>query len=588
MTIVSGLFLSGILSLILGVICFQKKRQLNTKALGLYQFFAGIWAFSYLGELLLPTVQQKMLTAVIAYTGLPFVPVLSFIIITNYVFPDVFIKRRQVLYLMIVPVITFLLISTNQFHELFYKNVHLLNVSGFNVLGKDAGIWFYVHVIYSYTMLMGSAITLVIYLFRSTQIFRSQTIILIIAIALPWVSNMFYVFNGTNRFDYTPIAFIFSGGFLIWGMNSLKLFDIVPAARAQVFESMLDSVFVVDARERIVDMNLSARMLVGEKKLLGKFLYELKDQLPSSLVDIFVKPPGEHEVVIGDATYAALISALVDTQTSLQGKIVSLRDITARKKAEISLMETENILRANEKNLIEINASKDRFFSIIAHDLKSPFTGIIGLVEILTDDFYSLSTEEQFKLLSSLKELSENTLKLLENLLQWAWSQTGKIRFEPRSLTVKLLINNCIIALHHTAELKNVKLDADISSDTVVFGDEEMIGSIFRNLISNAIKFSRSGDTIRIHCEQQSDGYHFQVQDSGIGISPEGIDKIFRIDQSYSQKGTAGERGTGLGLILCKEFIEKHNGRIWVDSTVGKGSTFTVLFPFQDYSILKN
>jgi signal transduction histidine kinase len=227
-------------------------------------------------------------------------------------------------------------------------------------------------------------------------------------------------------------------------------------------------------------------------------------------------------------------------------------------------------------------------FSIIAHDLKSPFTAIIGLTEILVEEFNSLDRAGQLRFLSDLKSLSENTLKLLENLLQWAGSRTGKIMFRPKTLDMKLIASNVIIALYHIAEQKHVKLISMIPPDIQIYGDEKMVASVLRNLITNAIKFSHAGGSVTIGGRKTDEGVVISVVDTGVGMSTKEKEIIFVIDQIYSKRGTAGETGTGLGLILCKEFMDKHHGKIWAESTEGEGTTFYLLFPERDYYIVTN
>jgi signal transduction histidine kinase len=250
-------------------------------------------------------------------------------------------------------------------------------------------------------------------------------------------------------------------------------------------------------------------------------------------------------------------------------------DITERKEAE-------EALRISEQNLRESNATKDKFFSIIAHDLKNPFNSILGFSQILIDDFEIFDEAKLKSIAGQINSGARHLYKLLENLLQWSRAQTGKIKYIPKEVDVKLIVDNYVMIMGLTAEDKNIKIHSTITDKMMLYIDWNMIESVIRNLLSNAIKFSHEGGKIEVSKEETDDFVTFSVKDEGVGISAKNIDKLFRIDTTFTTKGTANERGTGLGLILCKEFVERHGGNIWVESEVGKGSTFKFTLPKYD------
>ena len=575
----TGLFLAGILSLFLSIIFFRNRLQINTRYFALFHLAAAIWAFGYLGELLVPTLSQKLFMAKIQYFGLPFVPVYSFIAFMHYISKNNFPSKKQFWLVQIVPFITLLLVCTNEFHELHYKHPHLHEVFGFYVVGKEIGPWYLIHVAYSYGILLVSATELFLLLLRNHQIFRFHSIILLISVVLPWIGNISYVFGGANSLDFTPFCFVFSGAITVWAMSGHKLFDIAPAAREKVFESMSDCIIVFDAQMQIIDMNTSAQKLFGNN-CIGKSATQLHGAFPPGLMNIFEKSEGKCEIAIGENTYDVLISSLKNGRTILGGKILSSRDITQRKNTELALKEKERVLRKSEQELSEMNIAKDKFFSIIAHDLKNPFSSIIGLTAILLEEFSTTPKEELYKWLSDLKGLSFNTLKLLENLLQWSRSQTGSLQFKPAPGDMSRTAENACLALEQIAGQKIILLGSSIPKDTMVVFDEEMIGSVFRNLLGNAIKFSFPGGKVVIDFRRDSESFVFMVTDRGKGMSAERMAKLFHIEKTISERGTAGELGTGLGLLLCKEFVQKHDGEIWAESILDKGSTFCFSLPY--------
>jgi len=236
------------------------------------------------------------------------------------------------------------------------------------------------------------------------------------------------------------------------------------------------------------------------------------------------------------------------------------------------------ILISNEKLSYEL-AAKDKFFAIIAHDLKNPFSSLIGFSEILDEEYHDLTEEERIEYIKIIRSVSKSSLDLLLNLLEWARLQTGKISFEPTRVNLSELIENELILLSNSAFEKNVTINHSINDSIVYNMDPFMMSTVLRNLVSNAIKFTPSGGIIYISTMESETEVRIYVTDTGVGISQERIGKLFKVDSSFSTKGTNNESGTGLGLILCKEFIEKHDGLIEVESTVGKGTTFLIHLP---------
>ncbi len=245
----------------------------------------------------------------------------------------------------------------------------------------------------------------------------------------------------------------------------------------------------------------------------------------------------------------------------------SNRDITRRKANEKEIMEL------NEKLKI-LNTDKDRFISILAHDLKNPFNTILGLLELLSKniDKYEIHKIEDF--INRIKKSALNTFNLLDDLLMWVRSQSGKLTFEPQELNFTDVCNGVIDILKINAINKKISINHALPNEISVFTDINMLKTILRNLVSNAIKFTNKGGKIEIFAEQELSFTTITVSDNGTGIKPETLAKLFDSSQKNTTAGTENESGTGLGLLLCKEFIEKSGGKIWVESEVGKGSKF--------------
>jgi two-component system, sensor histidine kinase and response regulator len=236
------------------------------------------------------------------------------------------------------------------------------------------------------------------------------------------------------------------------------------------------------------------------------------------------------------------------------------------------------ICRQN-KELKELNATKDKFFSIIAHDLRGPIGSMMQISEFVTMK-EKMDEETLYSFLESQKELSRNTFYLLENLLSWARSSTNQIDYYPEILDVNTILKASIENIKTQATSKNITVTANYTEQSRAYADQKMFRLIIRNLLSNAIKFTPQGGTISISAAPaENDSVIIAVKDTGIGMSPKILENLFRIDISSNRPGTDGESSNGLGLLLCKEFVEKNGGKIWIDSEEDKGSTFWVTLP---------
>ena len=260
-----------------------------------------------------------------------------------------------------------------------------------------------------------------------------------------------------------------------------------------------------------------------------------------------------------------------DKPIGLRGIII---DISERKQAEY------HIKRKNEE-LQKLNAEKDKFFSIIAHDLKSPFNSIVGFSDLLAEQVKNKEYEGIEKYSTIVLQSSQRAMDLLMNLMEWSQSQTGRMEFNPKYFELVELINDTELLLSGSLEQKSISISKITPSHLPLFADKKMIETVLRNLISNAIKFTFPGGNITISVEEKLNELLVSISDTGVGISKANCEKLFRIDQTYSTSGTNKEKGTGLGLILCLEFVEKHGGKIWVESEEGKGSTFHFTIPIR-------
>ena len=242
-----------------------------------------------------------------------------------------------------------------------------------------------------------------------------------------------------------------------------------------------------------------------------------------------------------------------------------IHDITDRKK-------TENSLK-------ELIATKDKLFSIVAHDLRSPFNSIIGFSELLKENSNDILLEDSEQYIKIINSAAKNTLILLDNLLNWAKSQTGQLSFNPEKILFSEVAQEIITLSKSIAKSKNIALECSCTDNLEIFVDVNMLNTVLRNLISNAIKFTNVGGHIKVSAALKQDHVEITISDNGIGIPKEKCNELFSIASNTTTPGTADENGSGLGLVLCKEFIQKNNGDIWVESEENKGSNFIFTLP---------
>ena len=374
---------------------------------------------------------------------------------------------------------------------------------------------------------------------------------------------------------------------LIWlVVNALAKISRNERELKAIFASLDSLVIEQDADGRYVKIAaINEDMLIQPKeKLIGKSVHDIFDK---ETADYFV------ESIRKCLQTQKLVAIEYKLDVRGEERWFSAR-ISYKSKASIifnaydisEAKRRERLLEESEKQLKELNASKDKFFSIIAHDLRSPLAGQKGLIEILVDEHNKLDEATKQDILQSLKQSSVELYSLLENLLRWALSQSGILKSKPVKVELKTKYDSVIKRFESRVHLKKLKLENKLQNDVYVFADEQLTDTILRNLISNAIKFTEQGGTIKVYSETISkDNIPFckvSVEDTGIGIQPGVLKTLFTAGENRATDGTNSEKGNGLGLLLCKEFVEIQGGEIWAESVVGEGSVFSFTLPLSE------
>lgn len=315
---------------------------------------------------------------------------------------------------------------------------------------------------------------------------------------------------------------------------------------------------------------------------IGQYLFDLGNKqwnIPELRQLLETTPPEEtifedyevdHDLAITGRRIMLLNARKVNGESG-KNRIILLAfdDITARKTAD-------DEIKLKNQMLLELNESKDKLFSIIAHDLKSPFQGLMGLTKIMADDIKAFTVAELAELASNIHKTAYNLFSLLKNLLEWAQMQKGALDFDPVELSLSHLITKNIDMVWQSGKKKEIKIINNISGEISAFGDEKMLNSVIMNLLSNAIKFTKRGGIVTVNSnEKENNLIEISVSDTGIGMKESLVQKLFKPGEKIKTQGTEGEVSTGLGLLLCKEFVTKHGGSIRAESVEGKGSTFS-------------
>lgn len=355
-------------------------------------------------------------------------------------------------------------------------------------------------------------------------------------------------------------------------MNNFKrAFDFL-----EIYYASQDSIISAEKLEEIAKMEMKFEF---DKQLN---VYELEKQNELALKETEL----EKETILRNYAIAGVFLLIIAIGIIYRGylhkkksntEIAEQKRLIEEQKEEVDIL-NQQLVETN-KRLEELNATKDTFFNIIGHDLRTPYSAILGLTDILKNEYQTLDKEELYTFIVQLSNASQQSYQLLENLLQWSRVQTGKLRPELKRLNLNEIFDETFLLLENSAKAKNITIIKDFVDEAIIKGDYLMIATTIRNLLSNAIKFTPKEGKITCFIKKIDDAIQIGVQDTGVGIPEEAQKKMFRIDYAASTPGTENEEGTGLGLILCKEFIEMNNGELSFTSEENKGSTFYFTLP---------
>lgn len=539
-----------------------------------------IWSIAYGLELSSTTLQQALFFINLEYLGIATLPLNWFLFCLSFCNKECWYKKPLNLTLILIaPITTLIMVWTNPLHHLHYKDVKMFYDGPFPMAKIYPGLWYHIFTGYFY-LLLACGCYLILSKFKSSDpIFRKQNYSIIIAALIPWIANLSYLLGirPLGFIDVTPYAFILTTFLIFLGIYRFRLFDIVPIAREKVLELMSDGFLVLDGKHRIIDYNSSLHRFVAlpsNKKVIGSAVEEVFQTYPELISRIDHGTSGkielqnviDHQIIY----FEAEVLFLHENKINDEFTIIKLQDLTAAKKDAL-------IAKEQAIELETANQLKDRIFSIIAHDLRGP---LVNLSEVLKMVSYNQISDEEFKTLSPV--LSKDiiyTTDLLENILHWSRSQLKGFGISKEFFNVRNIILNEINYHLPSATLKKINILHDVFPNEIAYADLLMFQIVVRNILNNAIKFCNEGCEILITAAYQSNGMLMVcIKDNGTGMSPSTLEKLFR-DENISSRGTHNEKGTGLGLMICKDFMQRNGGDITVSSELGVGTTFYLTVP---------
>jgi PAS domain S-box-containing protein len=540
-------------------------------------FGIGIWSLSYGFELSSTTLEQMLFWINIEYLGIALMPAFWFLFILKFTGRDKWLNTRNFIWIISIPLTTLLMVWTNNFHHLHYKSVSIDNSGSFPLLSIETGPWYLIHTLYFYILLAWGVVMLINKFRKSDPVFKRQNLIILLAAFIPWLANIAYLFGfrPMGHIDSTPFAFVLTVFMLSIGLLRFRLLDIIPTAREKILEAMKEGLIVTDNLDRIIDLNLEMKKIlsISGENLIGKNIDCVFPNQPELFEYIIGRKDGRIKIELQQNGYPIFmevsITALFEDKNTYNGLIILTRDITSQ-------VGIENQVRIQSDQLIAMNKLKDRLFSIIAHDLRGPLINLNEVIKMLNS---GIITDAEFKLF--IPKLSNNigyTTGLLENLLFWSRSQLQGEIIKPVYFNIKGITDNIIALFESAIKDKDIITENNLDPFSLVYADIDMIQLIVRNVISNAVKFSKHGGSIKITSKIKEKFFVICISDSGVGISEENQRKLFE-QETFTTRGTDNEEGTGLGLLLCKDFIEKNGGKIWVESEIGVGTKFFVQIP---------
>ena len=542
-------------------------------SIAIYSLFYGL-------EISSTNLQTFILFYKLEYIGIPFVPLFFLLFIVNYSGKKNLLPIPLLAFFLGISITTVLLVFTTKYHTLFHKTYYINYDGIFPVLDFDPGVWYWVHFSYTFICIVLGLILLFSMLPGTLPVFRKQIAIVIIGSSVPLLTLLIYLAGmfpwGIDPF---PFSLTLSAIIIFIGFTRYKLFNLTPLARSLLFENLPESIIVFDTEQRIVDYNDSAvNNCYIKPKDIGTHVSEMSEPWCNLLKR---KPDTDErndievleEIEGSDFWFSITFLPLHDKHRNTIGQMVIIKDITDRKQLEDSLLQAKVIAEAASR-------TKSEFLANMSHELRTPLNSIIGFSDVMLEGGLGELLPKQDHCLQYISNSGKHLLNLINGILDIAKVEAGRMEFSPEKIYIEPLMVEILGTMQSLSRKKQLTLRVQRDKEVnILVADEAKLKQIMYNLLGNAIKFTPEGGEIDIDISIVENMVRISIIDTGIGISLEDQKKLFRpftqLDSSYGRK----YQGTGLGLALTKELVELHGGRIWVESEVGKGSTFSFEIP---------
>jgi len=544
--------------------------------IGLYFFLLlaamALFSFCYAFEIGSFRISYKLFWLRAGYVGLASIPPLLMLFTLSFTGKSKYITNWLLGVMLILVFVILLSNYTNDFHHLYYTEIWKKDLNIFSILVLIRGPLYWPFIAYTTVFSILSMIMISNVIIKKRGPYRAQAVLILLSTLPTWVINTLYVLRESPYgVDFSAFGFLFSAAFMSIALFNYHMLGFIPIALENVFKSMHDGVILIDNEDRMVNYNNSASgMFTINNDMIGtdinkilKMYQNLVGKIESKDNDVFFFSIKEE---VGDERFIqARVMPISDKRDVKIGSAIMLYDITEQ--------------TVSQNKLRESNETKDKLFSIVSHDLRGPLGNMMNLISLICEQYENMEKDDLGEILAALNGQTQSTYRLIENLLFWSKSQLGQIVKILETLPVRSIVNDVVEIMAPSLSAKSLTINIEVDEKINVYADVEMLKIVLRNLIGNSLKYCNTEGEITVIATSNGVITCLSVKDNGIGMDEQTLSGLFKWTSQRSMPGTNREPGSRLGLVLCKEFIEKLNGTISAESIKGEGSCFTITLP---------